>query len=352
MTQKDGNCLLKKLQEHRHQGTLDAKIDYPEKSIAAGLQHLRSRYPMDEDAAISARVDRELENEFRLPQTNTEKSPYAHSGLEQIRRENKERHEREKASLKEQATQNRPGSTTVVTRPRTLRNLVQRSEEEPEWVRRYREKAQSTEMPQISTLARLFPTGVFAATIVVLSLLFAQNYTPASQQARMFPETPPAAATLMAILGINVSVFLLWRIPQMWAFMNKYFISVPLQPRPAQMLFTAFSHQELTHLLVNMIPMWFIGVRYGRVSKGVDTGIGVQRGRLRVSTNQKLNKRLLVRRVIEFVALVRRQDREDIVSRVRISVGYARPVLAPQASVHALEPELPGQRKRMSLDGR
>ena len=261
MTRQDGKHLLATLQDHRCKGTLDAKIDFPEKSIAAGLRYLRARYPVDEDAAINARVDKELENEFRLPQANTEQSPYAHSSLEKIRKENQERNEREMASREKQDIPNSSKGTAVATKPRTLRNLVQRSNEVPDWVQKYRVKAQSTEMPEISTLARLFPTGVFTVSIVILSVLFALNYTPPSQQARMFPETPPAAATLLAILGINISVFVLWRIPQMWAFMNKYFICLPLQPRPAQMLFTGFSHQEIPHLVVNMVPMWFVGVR-------------------------------------------------------------------------------------------
>ncbi|KAL9103782.1 MAG: hypothetical protein Q9163_001191 [Psora crenata] len=183
MNQEDGNRLLAELQGHRREGTMDAKIDFPEKSIAAGLKYLRARYPMDEDAAIIARVDRELQSEFRLPQMNTDQSPYAHSGLEKIRKENAERYDREKASRDEQSTQIMSGDTAVAERPRTLRNLVQRSEEEPEWVRKYREKAQNTEMPQISTFQRLFPSGVFTVAIVVLSLCFAQNYTPPSQQA-------------------------------------------------------------------------------------------------------------------------------------------------------------------------
>ena len=261
MRRDDGNFLLAKLQKHRQEGTLDSKIDFPSRSIATGLQYLRSKYPMDEDAAINTRVDRELAHEFRLPQTNTEQSPYAHSGLEKIRRENTERHEREKASQGVKTTAGSSESKAVATKPRTLRNLVQRSEKEPEWVRRYREKAQSTEMPQISTIRRLLYPGLFTVVIVASSILFAQNYTPPSQQARMFPDLPPAAATLIAILGINLSVFILWKIPPMWAFMNKYFICVPLRPRAAQMLCTGFSHQELAHLLVNIIPMWFIGVR-------------------------------------------------------------------------------------------
>ena len=261
MTREDGNELLSKLQDHRYEGTLDAKIDYPEHFIAAGLQHLRSRYPIDEDAAIIARVDRELENDFRLPQTNPEQSPYAHSGLEKIRKENEERYEKEKAGRKEDIMPKSLGSMTIARKSGTPRDLVRSSEEMPEWIQQCTARAQITEWPQISTFARLGPTGLFALAVVVLSLLFAQNYTPPSRQARLFPDTPPAAATLLAVLGINVSVFVLWRIPQMWAFMNKYFITLPLQPRAAQMLLAGFSHQQPGHLFLNMIPMWFIGVR-------------------------------------------------------------------------------------------
>jgi rhomboid-like protein len=43
--------------------------------------------------------------------------------------------------------------------------------------------------------------------------------------------------------------------------LNKYFISVPLLPRPISMLGNVFSHHQLSHLGINMAMLWFIGTR-------------------------------------------------------------------------------------------
>ena len=270
MSREDGNHLLTTLQKHRQEGTLDEDMPYSKKVVAAGLKYLQSRYPMDEDAAIIARIDRELDNRFRAPQQNVELSPYGTSKLAKLRRENEERFEREKAARdakakKVQKALDSSGPTELVSKPRTLKNLLpgkDREYEEPEWVKKYREKATETEVPNISTLARLLPSGLFAIIVVVLSLSFAQNYVPPSQIARLFPDTPPAAATMLAILSFNIGVFLLWRLPPLWAFMNKYFIVVALRPKAASMLLAPFSHQDFfSHMLLNMSVMWFLGVK-------------------------------------------------------------------------------------------
>lgn len=266
VSRPDGNRLLSELQVHREKGTVDAEIPRPEKHLAAGFGYLQAKYPMDEDAAIIARIDKELENDFRLPQTNIEQSPYVQSRLENIRKENEAKYEREqaafKASKKKEQQVNPAGSTDVAVKERTLRNLVHgkgRSSGEPDWIKKYREKATETEMPQISTFSRLFPSGVFVLSVLAFSLYFAENYTPPSQEARLFPNTPPAAATMLTILGLNVAVYMLWRVPQMWRFMNKYFIIVPLRPRAASMLLAEFSHQDVAHMS-QLLGMWFLGV--------------------------------------------------------------------------------------------
>ena len=269
MTREDGNHLLASLEKHRRGETLDEEIPYSKRLIAAGLKYLRARHPMNEEAAILARIDKELASQFRLPQTNTEHSPYGTSKLAKIRRENQERFEREEAlrEAREERAQknlNALGTTDMVAKPRTMQNLVrgkERTHEEPEWRKRYREKATETTIPNISTLARLLPSGIFTFIVVALSLSFAQNYVPPSQQARLFPDTPPAATTVMAILGVNFTMYCLWKVPQMWSLMNKYFIVLVLRPRAASMFLTPFSHQEFGHMAPNMIMMWFLGVR-------------------------------------------------------------------------------------------
>ena len=265
LSRDDGNHLLTKLQKHRQEGTLDEDMPYSEKTLMAGLNYLQSKYPMDEEAAIIARIDKELDNRFRAPQQNPEHSPYGTSKLANLRKENEERFEREQAAREANAKKaiDSSGPTELVAKPRTLKNLVHgkdRTYEEPEWIKKYREKATETEIPNTSTFARLFPSGLFTLIVVILSLSFAQNYVPPSQLARLFPDTPPAAATMLTILSINTGVFLLWRLPQLWAFMNKYFIVVAIRPKAASMLFAPFSHQDFfSHMLFNMSIMWFLG---------------------------------------------------------------------------------------------
>ena len=260
---KDGNDLLERLQEQRHRGTLDQKLPYSDAMIDKGLTYLRAKYPLDEDAAIIARIDREVDGEYRLPQTNVDKSPYAVSQFEKLVQENQKRRE-EDAAKKE--TKSQDGTREKI--PRGERRVSVRDggalvqlRPEPEWVRKYRDKAQMKEIPQMSALAKILPSGLFTVAVIAVAVLFAQNYKQPSRKARLWPDLPPAAATLLTLVGVNVTVFMLWRLPPLWKFLNRNFLVVPAYPYSVSMLAACFSHQNFTHLLTNMIPMWLIGTR-------------------------------------------------------------------------------------------
>ena len=263
---KDGNELLKRLQEHRHRGTLDQKLPYPDALIQKGLTFLRAKHPLDEDAAIIARIDRETDGEFRLPQTNIDQSPQAVSQFDKLRRENREKEEREEREKAKQATEKQKGLTEG--NPKADRKVTVRDgtalvelRPEPEWVRRYRDKAQMQELPYMSAWARLLPSGLVTVAVVTLAVLFAQNYKQPSRKARVWPDLPPAAATVITLVGVNVAVFVLWRLPPLWKFLNRNFLVVPAYPHSMSMLTACFSHQSFTHLLANIIPLWLIGTR-------------------------------------------------------------------------------------------
>lgn len=261
--QKDGNDLLHHLQEQRHQGTLDQKLPYPDALIDKGLTYLRAQYPLDEDAAIIARIDREAEGEYRLPQTEIDRSPQAVSQFEKLIRDRRERAGQEKAKPESKTqkvlTERSPKEGSKVT-ARDGTSLV-KLRPEPEWVQRYREKAEMTELPEMSTLARLVPSGLVTIAVVIVAALFAQNYKQPSRNARLWPDLPPAAATVIALLSVNVAVFILWRLPPFWQFLNRNFLVVPAYPHSVSMLTACFSHQSFTHLLSNSITMWLIGTR-------------------------------------------------------------------------------------------
>ena len=266
---KDGNDLLERLQEQRLQGTLDLKLPYPDALIDKGLKYLRAKNPLDEDAAIIARIDREADREFRLPQTNIDKSPHAVSQFDELIRENRQRREKEEAEENEEANQGT--GTRNGGREESLsekRNITVRDgtalvqlRPEPEWVAKHRDRAQMKEIPEMSSLAKILPSGLLAVAVITVAVLFAQNYKQPSRKARLWPDLPPAAATVIALIGVNVAVFVLWRVPHLWRILNRNFVVVPAYPYSMSMLMASFSHQDFTHLLSNMVVMWLIGTR-------------------------------------------------------------------------------------------
>ena len=260
---KVGNDLLKRLQEHRHRGTLDQKLPYPDAWVEKGLTYLRAKYPLDEDAAIIARIDREMDEQVRLPQTNIDRSPQAVSHLDNYIRERRERRKLEEAKLETDNQKRSAKETPEAERRVTVRDgtaLVQ-VRPEPEWVRKHRDEATMKELPEMSVWARLLPSGLLTVAIVTLAMLFAQNYKQPSPKARLWPDLPPAAATIITLIGVNVAVFVLWRLPPLWKFLNRNFLVVPAYPSSISMLAASFSHQSFTHLLSNVVVLWLIGTR-------------------------------------------------------------------------------------------
>lgn len=96
---------------------------------------------------------------------------------------------------------------------------------------------------------------------MAICYLFAQNYKSPKRDERMWPNTPPAAATVMALIGINLGIFLLWKFPPAWRTLNRYFIVTSLYPYGASMIGSAFSHQKTVHALVNMAALWLMGTK-------------------------------------------------------------------------------------------
>lgn len=264
---KKGNSILRQLQHQRVSGTLDEGVAAPEPFSDRALAWLRKYHPMDEDAAINARLDRELEEEEKdiytvyKPQHGAKKTDnYSRSVLDQIKERNelKVAKEKEVKEKKEQAGGNVKGPTSLKTAPRAI---VARRTESAEWVKKYKEKATSRlkEPPKMTKFQRLWPSTVVTITVVGLCALFAQNYIPPSRKARLWPDIPPAAATVLTLIGINVAVLLLWRLPPLWGFLNRYFLVIPAFPYGSSMVACFFSHQSPAHLASNMLGLWLVG---------------------------------------------------------------------------------------------
>ncbi|KAK6462274.1 hypothetical protein DFJ63DRAFT_319142 [Scheffersomyces coipomensis] len=101
-------------------------------------------------------------------------------------------------------------------------------------------------------LPALFTALFCIGTVVATPYLF--QYTPLSY----FRKRPEAFIT--ALLAINGIVFLLWKVPGAWKYLNRYAL---LQKdgisSSLSMLGSAFSHQSFMHLFINMFVLQSFG---------------------------------------------------------------------------------------------
>ena len=262
MDPEKGAEVLMALQIRRIEGTLDQKLEYPDAWMKRGLAYLRARFPMDEDAAVIARIDREIESGIPTSQMNT-----AVSQFEVLRRRNKqkeiERRRREAEEEKELESKCNNGTKGMQNRTTSAPDVAVRQRPPvAEWVRKYREKTEQMGLPPaITTVQRLLPSGLLVVVVVTLSLLFAKYYKPPSRDARLFPELPPAAATVLTIIVANVLVAFMWKMPPLWPLMYTTFAVAPMYPYARTMLGASFSHQQPLHLFMNMFILWMLGTR-------------------------------------------------------------------------------------------
>lgn len=268
LEEKEGNELLRILHDQRVSGTLDEEVPASPNNIRRGLAWLRLTLPIDEDGALIARLEKE-EYEAGQEYIAYTRRNYSRSVLEEFRDHNRtkavEREAAERELAEENADQGGNSSTDMFTPEKPPpKAVITRRTESPEWVRRYKEAATSehAKPPAMTKFQRLWPSAVFTLAVVGLSILFAQNYTPPSRNARLWPDLPPAAATLTALISVNVVVFLAWRIvPPAWKFLNLNFLVIPGMPRSISMVGSLFSHQSVMHLFSNMLGIWVIGTR-------------------------------------------------------------------------------------------
>jgi rhomboid-like protein len=287
------NKLLRILHGRRVAGTLDDPtlrintIAFTKEHQKLALEWLRTNVPVDEIANAGLRAEDELsalenggaqkqpqtgipaeyQNKVRIykeqdtsPKTN---SVYGQSALDEIRARNKakweaelKRREEEKKKREEEERHGKAGPLQVAGKPQT-RQLSAKMQE-------YMVRGQSDlkEPPKMKKWQRLLPATAFALVVSGLCLACAEFYTPPKRADRLFPDIPPAAATIGTLILANLLGWGLWKIPPMWRFLNQYFILVPATPRVATMLSAAFSHQSVVHLAQNMAFLWFFGVRF------------------------------------------------------------------------------------------
>ncbi|KAJ5813361.1 uncharacterized protein N7503_000111 [Penicillium pulvis] len=302
---KLANRTLAVLHARRLEGTLDLDlpaeitraVTQPQLDIA--LEWLRQKYPIDEDSAILARIEREeREAEEKLvrraeqlglykPQSGSYeaelgegKSIYGKSVLKEAREKNEKRLLAEKERKRQQwlegeheeqerlqrqiegskALQQYQESALMEARPRADPN------ERPllAWVQKHHiagthNQADAVDM---TTTQRLLSSILFAIGVLGCCYAFAQNYEAPTRKDRLWPNIPPAAATVGAIIGANVVVTLMWKyVPPAWRMLNRFFIIVPFYPSALSMIGSTFSHQTWRHLSTNMIVLGLMGTR-------------------------------------------------------------------------------------------
>ncbi|KAK3116499.1 hypothetical protein LTR53_003103 [Teratosphaeriaceae sp. CCFEE 6253] len=127
------------------------------------------------------------------------------------------------------------------------------------WVKYYEEQANLIKdniLPQISLPGRLVPALLVTAATLALCLFLSDNYTPPPRSARVWPNTPPAVATLTTITFVLTTMFIASRAPLFWRSLNKYCTIVPAYPHAISVLGYTLRHDTLVHLAINTATLW------------------------------------------------------------------------------------------------
>ncbi|KAI9039504.1 rhomboid protease PCP1 [Aspergillus affinis] len=300
-----GNRVLAVLHGRRLNGT--PELDLPKDITSAvrgpsrdkALEWLREHYPLDEDAAILARFEREArEEEQKLirraenlglykPQSGSfgaelgeSNDPSGRSILQETRQRNEARilaeEEERRQKWLEGEEQEREKMQQMVKRNTDLQlyedstALEARPRADPSqrpflaWIQKHHLRATDWDMDisHVTTSSRLLPALAFTVVSLGLCYLFALNYEPPAKADRIWPTIPPAAATVITIIGANVGIYALWTLcPPAWRMLNRYFITVAAYPRTASLVGNTFSHQSIKHLAANMLGIWIVGTR-------------------------------------------------------------------------------------------
>lgn len=273
--------VLRGLHGRRVAGTLEdpSYNNVFEKNIVEkALVWLREKVPVNEVLNAGLRAEKELaEMEADLiadaekigiyrPNSGTEKNVYGDSVIDKIRELNiKKRELEEEQKAKEDEKNNQANeifqNNGFLEIPSNKVKL-ERREEHP-WLKYYRERANvlPDTPPVMTTWQRIWPSGLLMLGVIAFSLIFTELYTPPIESARVFPNMPLSAATVIGIIIVNSAIFCLWRVPKFWRILNKYFIMFPGYPRPLSLLGCFWSHQSISHLILNMSLLYIFGTR-------------------------------------------------------------------------------------------
>ncbi|EGO52742.1 hypothetical protein NEUTE1DRAFT_91388 [Neurospora tetrasperma FGSC 2508] len=310
MTTPAANRLLRILHGRRVAGTLDDPVlkvntaGYTPKDRRIALDYLRKNIYVDEVVNAGLRAEDELaalekqqeedaqaqaqaegednvtkqlgyKSRFKMYQDDTEgldeseqkkpepRSVYGKSAFDAIRARNEaiwkeklRKQEEERKKLEEEYKNGKAGPLAKAD-DTPKREVSAKRKEWEEWA-----MSDLKEPPKMPAWKRLLPSTVFVALLVAGFLTYSQLYVAPSRENRLWPDCPPAAATVAVLIGANVLIWFLWKVPVMWKPLLRYFLISPATPNAFSMLGAVFSHQVVWgHLIVNMPFLWFFGTR-------------------------------------------------------------------------------------------
>ncbi len=256
------NYLLRVLHGRRIAGTLDDPayavhtIQFTDEQMGTALAYLRKTAPVEEVRNAGLRAEDELmqmeedmakaekAKEHKADDADTVTEPevpytedpvYGHSTFDQIRATNqakqkardraaeKERLEREEregivsGTLAEMDQVSGGGRTRAITNPK---------------IQAYYEEAQSdlSEPPQMSAAARILPSAVVVALVIGFMTAVSMVYEEPAERYRLIPALSTSQATVAALVGLNLLVYMAWKVPPLWKHLTST-LSCPLRRR-------------------------------------------------------------------------------------------------------------------------
>ncbi|GAB1311091.1 Rhomboid protein 1, mitochondrial [Madurella fahalii] len=306
MSTAAANQLLRILHGRRVAGTLEDPnlrvntAHFTKQQQAIALEYLRKHVPVDEIANAGLRAEDELaalenpeteETEtssepgyksrlklYKEPESQDKRSVYGTSQLDAIRARNQakweariKRQEEEKRKREEEERHGKPGGLQVIDEtPQKGIGRIRLPSPSPA-LQKYAALATSDlqEPPKMPAWKRILPSAVFALAVAGLAVAYAEFYHPPRRADRLFPDIPPAAATVGALILVNMLGWLMWKLPPFWPFLNRYFMLDVAVPRAPTVLSSMFSHQKFFHLVPNMVALWVLGTRlHDEVGRG------------------------------------------------------------------------------------
>ncbi|KAF6836829.1 rhomboid-like protein [Colletotrichum plurivorum] len=214
-----------------------------------------------QEAAAQSLRDNGKENNDSEAAPKVEYKPdpvYGYSAIDAIRAKNQARNAAEEARLRKEAAER---GEDYAENSGTLALPIKRPPMTAR-MQKWTDDGASSDLeapPELTFFERILPSAAVVLLLVGGLSALAMVYSPLRDADRLFPEVRASAATVGTILALNTAVFLAWRVPPLWRFLNTYFVMVHGAPRAITMITANFSHMKLSHLATNMFGLWFVG---------------------------------------------------------------------------------------------